>query len=57
LRAAEMLQEIGYTQVVDMQGGFDGERDAAGRLSVTGWKDSGLPVESEAPGRTYKDLE
>jgi rhodanese-related sulfurtransferase len=45
LRAAELLQGWGYTNVVDMQGGYDGERDMAGRVVVPGWRDSGLPVE------------
>ena len=45
LRAAELLQGWGYTRVVDMQGGYDGERDMAGRVVVPGWRDSGLPVE------------
>jgi rhodanese-related sulfurtransferase len=56
LRAAELLAGMGYTNVVDMQGGFDGERDAAGRLSVPGWKESGLAIETDAPGRTWADL-
>jgi|SRR5215475_6798029 len=45
LRAAELLQSWGYTSVLDMQGGYDGERDMAGRILVPGWRDSGLPVE------------
>jgi rhodanese-related sulfurtransferase len=56
LRAAEMLQGMGYTNVIDMRGGFEGERDATGRLAVTGWKESGFAVETAAPGRTYADL-
>jgi rhodanese-related sulfurtransferase len=57
LRAAEMMQAWGYASVVDMRGGFDGERDMSGRAVVPGWKDSGLPVETAAPGRTYEDLQ
>lgn len=45
LRAAELATQLGYTSVVDMAGGFDGERDMTGRLLVAGWKESGLPVE------------
>lgn len=56
-RAADFLQSQGWTSVVDMQGGWDGERDGMGRVVVTGWRDSGLPAE-KAPqaGRSYEDL-
>jgi rhodanese-related sulfurtransferase len=50
-RAAEILQSLGYQEVNNVQGGFGG---AAG---VRGWKDSGLPVESDAAvGRSYAEL-
>ena len=48
LRAAELLSGLGYTSVVDMQGGFEGERDASGRVITQGWKESGLPVDTAA---------
>jgi len=57
LRAAEILAAQGWTSVVDMAGGFDGERDGAGRLVTNGWKESGLPVETQTPGRSYAELE
>jgi rhodanese-related sulfurtransferase len=56
LRAAEILASQGWTSVVDMSGGFEGERDAMGRLVVAGWKETGLPVATQAPGRTYEEL-
>lgn len=56
LRAAEFLAARGWTNVVDMQAGFDGERDMGGRVVVQGWRDAGLPVETEAPGRSYDEL-
>jgi len=56
-RAAEMLMAAGYTSVVDMRGGWDGERDAAGRVALAGWRDTGLPSEKAAQaGRSYEDL-
>ena len=56
-RAADFLQSQGWTSVVDMQGGWDGERDGMGRVVVTGWRDSGLPAEKAAQaGRSYEDL-
>ena len=56
LRAAEMLQVAGYTEVVDLRGGWNGERDPYGRVAAPGWRDSGLPVEMDAPGRTWEEL-
>jgi rhodanese-related sulfurtransferase len=49
LQAATLLTAKGWTQVVDMRGGFDGERAPMGRAVVKGWSDEGLPVE-KAPG-------
>ena len=58
LRAAEQLAERGFTDLVDMRGGFAGEIDrATGRPVCEGWKSRGLPVESEArEGRDYAAL-
>src|SRR5262249_50895094 len=39
LRAAELLGAAGFTSVIDMAGGFEGERDASGRVVVPGWKE------------------
>src|SRR5712692_8114481 len=43
-RAAELLAQAGYTNVVNMQGGFGGMRDQMGRTVVAGWSECGLPV-------------
>lgn len=57
LRAAEMLTSMGYANVVDVRGGFEGERDMMGRTVEMGWKECGLPVEQgPTPGRTWDDL-
>jgi rhodanese-related sulfurtransferase len=57
LQAAGLLAAAGYTEIVDLRGGFGGERDGMGRVSSPGWADAGLPVTTEAePGKTYKDL-
>jgi rhodanese-related sulfurtransferase len=57
LRAAAMLEATGYTNVIDMQGGFHGERDGLGRLACAGWAESSLPVEVAAPAdKTYAAL-
>ncbi len=55
-RAARMLSEAGFTNVVDQKAGFVGSRDSFGRKSP-GWRDSGLPVEIGQPeGKSYEAL-
>jgi rhodanese-related sulfurtransferase len=57
-QAAALLEAAGYTSVVDMRGGFHGERDNFGRVAVAGWAEAGLPVETSAPPeKTYAELE
>jgi len=59
LRAAALLEAAGYTSVVDLRGGFDGERDPMGRVTVPGWSECGLPVEAAAAcpaEKTYATL-
>jgi rhodanese-related sulfurtransferase len=57
LQAATLMESAGYTSVVDMRGGYGGERDGFGRASVAGWADEGLPVEKTAPPeKTYDAL-
>jgi Fe-S cluster biosynthesis and repair protein YggX/rhodanese-related sulfurtransferase len=56
-RAAQQLMAMGYTQVVDLRGGFEGERDDRGDVVLAGWKGSGLPTETgESRGRAYVEL-
>ena len=58
LQAAALLEAAGYTSVVDMRGGFHGERDNFGRVACAGWSESGLPVEASAPpDKCYPELE
>ena len=50
-RACEILSRAGYTDVANVEGGFGGARDPAGRVVAPGWRDAGLPVESgQTPG-------
>jgi rhodanese-related sulfurtransferase len=57
LQAAALLGAVGYTNVVDMRGGFHGERDGMGRVIVAGWAQQNLPVETETPpAHTYAEL-
>ena len=57
LQAASLLEAAGYTNVVDMRGGFHGEHDGLGRVTCAGWAESNLPVETAAPAeKTYAVL-
>lgn len=57
LQAAALLEAAGYTNVVDMRGGFHGEHDGLGRVTCAGWAESNLPVSHSAPAeKTYAVL-
>lgn len=57
LRAAEQLSQLGFTNLVDMRGGFSGEADRRGGVACEGWASRDLPVEHEArAGRDYASL-
>ena len=55
-RAAQILETFGFTNVANVRGGFAGMKDYTGRSIDPGWEESGLPIETDAPGRTYADL-
>jgi rhodanese-related sulfurtransferase len=44
LRAAEILVEAGFTDVVDQRAGMEGARSPFGALAEQGWAAAGLPV-------------
>jgi len=55
-RAAGVLVQVGFTDVSDVLGGFEGGRDAFGR-ALAGWRQQNLPVEPGSPaGQTYADV-
>lgn len=57
LKAAELLLQAGFGDVVDMRGGFGGETDEMGRLSYPGWAPRGLPLcRSCSPDDRYGNL-
>lgn len=57
MRAAQMLESFGFSDVTNVKGGFAGVKDPMGRSIDPGWLESGLPVEDGAPaGRRYEDL-
>jgi rhodanese-related sulfurtransferase len=55
-RAADMMDKAGYTNVTNMQGGFGGGQDQAGK-AIAGWRDSGLAVSADnGEGASYLSL-
>ena len=55
-KAADQLAQAGFTELTDMSAGWDGARDAFGRV-VPGWSKQGLPIEpGNPPGQTYADV-
>jgi len=55
--AAGALAGAGYEKVSNVDGGFGGKRDGAGRPVVPGWHESGLPVTvTPAAGASYAEL-
>ncbi|MEP6655548.1 MAG: rhodanese-like domain-containing protein [Myxococcales bacterium] len=58
LQAVGLLSSLGYTDLVDVRGGFGGERDGMGRSTAPGWAESGLPVATQPEaGHGYIDLQ
>ena len=57
MKATELLLRAGFTNVVDMRGGFGGETDEMGRVTFPGWAPRGLPTTTEGtPGDRYENL-
>lgn len=56
-QAANVLIQAGYSQIIDMKGGFAGSMDPFGRPVEPGWADCGLPVSRESPqDASYDEL-
>ena len=57
LAAAKALVAAGFSQVVDMRGGFSSEVAPSGAVTCAGWQAESLPVSSQLePGRSYEEL-
>ncbi len=55
-KAADALAQAGFQDLSDMSAGWDGSRDAFGRV-VPGWSKKELPVETGKPsGQAYADV-
>lgn len=56
LKASQMLETFGFTDVTNVRGGFGGGRDQMGGTEP-GWAAAGLPVETGAPpDRAYETV-
>ena len=47
MHAATMMMGLGYTEIVDMQGGYDAELDAQGNIVVEGWARRNFPTTTD----------
>ena len=57
MKAAELLLQAGFANILDMRGGFGGETDEMGRLTFPGWAPRGLPTTRDsAPEDRYANL-
>jgi rhodanese-related sulfurtransferase len=57
LRAAHLLLDAGFANVLEQRAGWDGVRDAFGSVKEPGWFRAGLPVERGLPdGRRLQDV-
>ncbi|MBX3465924.1 MAG: rhodanese-like domain-containing protein [Planctomycetes bacterium] len=56
MRACHVLEQAGYTRLVNMTGGFAGYRGPGGELVVGGWQDAGLPVSTDASAGAWERL-
>ena len=57
LRAADVLAAEGYTDLVNVEGGFGGRLSPTGNIIQAGWEAEGLPVSSEeGEGISYASL-
>lgn len=55
LKASQMLETFGFTDVTNVRGGFGGARDQSGALVEPGWAGSHLPVATGADGAASYD--
>jgi len=54
LRACQDLEGAGFTNLVNVDGGYGGRRDPGGQVVTPGWVESELPVENTPS--TYGEL-
>ncbi len=54
-RGCQLLESAGFTNIVNMAGGFSGARNPMGQVVVPGWQAEDLPVSTT--GATYADMQ
>ena len=54
-RACQMLAGTGFTELVNVAGGFAGARDSYGQVVTAGWEAEELPVATD--GASYADMQ
>lgn len=58
MKAATLLEQAGYADLVDQRAGWSGAADPFGKGMEPGWSAAGLPTALvAAPGRSYAELE
>lgn len=56
-KAAGLLEQAGYTAILDQRAGYGGAKDPFGRTVEKGWAEAGLPTSTQPePGRSYAEL-
>ena len=53
LRACQMLAQVGYSRLVNVEGGYNGRKDATGQTTLKGWTDCSLPCAQGSDGGSY----
>ncbi len=56
MKAAKLLEEAGYTRLVDLRPGWDGVRNAFGQVTEKGWSAEALPSETVTLGGSFAEL-
>jgi len=54
-KVCQLLQGAGYSNVVNVAGGFSGARDGSGQVVTPGWEAEGLPLSADGP--SYADMQ
>jgi rhodanese-related sulfurtransferase len=55
-KASEALLALGFENIVDQRAGFEGVRNAFGKLTEPGWHPAGLAIESNTVGGSYVEI-
>jgi len=55
-RAAEMLATVGHAGCVNQLAGFDGVRNALGKMEVAGWAEAGMATEQTTEDGDYESV-